>query len=48
MKSLPFRLGNLLPGFSIMDRYIIGETLPPLPLWGRGVFVHWYRRGDCL
>lgn len=37
MKSLPFRPGNLIPGLSIMDRYIIGETLPPF-LFGVGAF----------
>lgn len=37
MKSLPFRIGDLIPGLSMMDRYIISETLPPF-LFGVGAF----------
>ncbi|MDC0832068.1 LptF/LptG family permease [Geitlerinema sp. CS-897] len=37
MKPSPFLFGRFLPGLSIMDRYLIGETLPPF-LFGVGAF----------
>ncbi|WP_026097562.1 LptF/LptG family permease [Baaleninema simplex] len=37
MKPSSFLFGRFLPGLSIMDRYLIGETLPPF-LFGVGAF----------
>ncbi|MGC9503265.1 LptF/LptG family permease [Baaleninema sp.] len=37
MKPSSFVFGRFLPGLSIMDRYLIGETLPPF-LFGVGAF----------